>query len=209
MNTPDKIRILIVDDHAVVGYGLSALLNAESDMTVVASGKTGEEAVEQFRCHRPDLVLMDLRMPGMSGLEAIREILLIEPKARIIVLTTYGGDEDIRQALDAGAQGYVLKGAPEAQLFDAMRRVHAGMRFIPKEVARLLASRPPNSKLTPREYEVLKLIVKGLSNKAIGEKLGICEGTVKCHVNTILARLGVEDRTQAAVTALQRGLVHM
>jgi len=152
---------------------------------------------------------MDLRMPGMSGLEAIHEILLIEPKARIIVLTTYGGDEDIRQALDAGAQGYVLKGAPEAQLFDAMRRVHAGMRFIPKEVARLLASRPPNSKLTPREYEVLKLIVKGLSNKAIGEKLGISEGTVKCHVNTILARLGVEDRTQAAVTALQRGLVHM
>jgi DNA-binding NarL/FixJ family response regulator len=202
----DAIRILIVDDHPVVRYGLSAVFDAQPDMTVVSCAETGEEGVDLFERLRPDVTIMDLRLPGMSGVEAIRAVLKIQPKARIIVLTTYQTDEEIHQALDSGAHGYLLKASPGAQLGEAVRRVHAGLRFVPPDIERTLALRTPNADLTPREREVLRLIVKGLSNKRIAEALGISEGTVKWHVNIILERLGVEDRTQAAVAALQRGL---
>jgi DNA-binding NarL/FixJ family response regulator len=202
------IRILIVDDHPVVRSGLVALFDSQPDMTVVASAADGIEAVEMVRRHAPDVALMDLRMPVMGGVEAIRAIKGLHASCHVIVLTTYDGDEDIYQAIEAGAQGYLLKAAPEAELFQAVRQVHAGYRYLPAGIARALESRTPNSDLTPRERQILALIAKGLSNRAIGNALGISEGTVKCHVNTILARLGVADRTQAAVTALQRGLVH-
>lgn len=209
MKEQNRIQILVVDDHPVVCYGLSALLDAQPDMDIVACCETGEQAVRLFQQLRPDVILMDLRMPGLSGLEAIRQILSTDPSARIVVLTTYDGDEDIYQALEAGAQGYLLKGSPETRLFEAVRRVYSGRRFVPPEITSVLASRVPDSSLTAREREVLGLIVKGLSNKAIGSALGISEGTVKTHVNIILAKLGVEDRTQAAVAALHRGLVHI
>lgn len=202
----EAIRILIVDDHPVVRYGLSALFEAQPDMAVVACAESGAEGLSLFHQHRPDVIIIDLRMPGMSGVATIRSILESDPKARIIVLTTYRTDEDIHQALDAGARGYLLKAAPGSQLADAVRRVHSGYRFIPPDIQRAAASRTPNADLTPREREVLGLIVKGLSNKRIAEALGISEGTVKWHVNIILERLGVEDRTQAAVAALKRGL---
>lgn len=152
---------------------------------------------------------MDLRLPGMSGVEAIRTIRSRDPHARFVVLTTYEGDEDIHQALAAGAQGYLLKGMSHGDLIDAVRKVHAGMRFLPPPVAQSLAARTPNSDLSGREREVLILLVRGRSNKDIAGLLGIAEATVKCHVGTILSRLGVEDRTQAVVTALQRGIVHI
>ena len=182
------------------------MFDAQPDLTVVACAETGEEGVSLFQRYGPDVTVIDLRMPGMSGVEAIHAILRIEAKARIIVLTTYQTDEDIHQALEAGAYGYLLKAVPGAQLRDAVRRVHAGFRVVPPNIQRLEAARTPNADLTPREREVLNLIVKGLSNKRIAEALGISEGTVKWHVNIILERLGVEDRTQAAVTAIQRGL---
>jgi DNA-binding NarL/FixJ family response regulator len=206
MKATQSIRILIVDDHPVVRYGLSALFDAQSDLTVLACAESGEEGLELFSRLRPDVTIIDLRMPGMNGVETIRAIMQIQPKARVIVLTTYQTDEDIHQALDAGAHGYLLKAAPGEQLRDAVRRVHAGFHFIPPDIERAVASRTPNADLTPRERDVLKLIVKGLSNRKIAEVLGITEGTVKWHVNIILERLGVEDRTQAAVTALQRGI---
>jgi DNA-binding NarL/FixJ family response regulator len=209
MKSAHAIRVLIVDDHPVVRYGLSAVFDAQPDVTVVACAESGGAGVEIFQRLRPDVVIMDLRMPGLSGVGAIRAILAIQPKAHIIVLTTYQTDEDIHQALDAGARGYLLKAAPSAQLLEAVRRVHAGFRFIPLDIERTAASRIPSADLTPREREVLGLIVKGLSNKRIGEALGISEGTVKWHVNIILERLGVEDRTQAAVAALQRGLAEL
>jgi DNA-binding NarL/FixJ family response regulator len=197
-----------VDDHPVVRFGLAALFDTQPGMTVVGSAETGEQAIELFELHHPDVTLMDLRMPGMTGTEAIERIRALDAQARIVVLTTYEGLEDIHQAIEAGALGYLLKAAPEQELFDAVRQVHHGLRFIPAGIGRTLASRAPKSDLTPREQQILSLIVKGLSNKRIGDALQITEGTVKCHVNAILERLGVEDRTQAAVTALQRGIVH-
>lgn len=209
MDRQNEIRILIVDDHPVVRFGLSAIIKSQPGMIVAAEATTGKEAVELFFRDLPDITLMDLRLPGMSGLDAIRTILSAAPSAKIIVLTTYEGDEDIYQALDAGAKGYLLKDAPHSNLLKAIQQVYAGGRFIPAAVAETLAARTPSSDLTPRERQILSLIVKGLSNKGIGEALGISEGTVKTHVNAILGRLAVEDRTQAAVAALQRGLVHL
>jgi DNA-binding NarL/FixJ family response regulator len=177
---------------------------------VVAQAGTGEEALELYRRHKPDITLMDLRLPGpMSGVDAITAIRAIEPRSRFIVVTTYDGDEDIHRALEAGAQGYVIKGMPYQTLVDALLRVHSGGRFLPPPVARALASRVPDSDLSAREREVLQLMAGGNSNKQIGSALGITEATVKSHVSTILQRLDVDDRTQAVVTALQRGLVHL
>jgi len=205
----EKLRVLIVDDHPMMRLGIAAIINDQTDMAVAAQAGTGEEAVAEYRRSRPDVVLMDLRLPGMSGVEAIRAIHREQPRARFVVLTTYEGDEDIHQALEAGAQGYLIKGMSPEALVDAVRRVHAGSRFLAPPVARALAARNPNSDLSTREREVLALIVGGKSNREIAAELGITEGTVKCHVTALLERLGVSDRTQAVVAALQRGIVHI
>jgi DNA-binding NarL/FixJ family response regulator len=204
-----KIGVLVVDDHPIMRLGVAAIINAQRDMRVCAQAGSGEEAVRMFKKHRPDITLMDLRLPAMSGLEALRVIRREDPQARCIVLTTYEGDEDIHQALAAGAMGYIIKGMSHDTLVDALRRVQAGVRFLPPPIARSLADRTPNSDLSPREREVLTLMVHGKSNKDIAVALGITEATVKCHVSVILARLEVTDRTQAVVAALQRGLEHL
>ncbi len=205
----EKIKVMIVDDHPLMRVGVASIINARADMAVVAQTGTGEEAVVLFPQHRPDITLMDLRLPKMSGVDAIRAIRSGFPAARFVVLTTYEGDEDIHRALEAGAKGYVIKGMPYQTLIDALLRVHSGGRFLPPPVARALASRMPDSDLSSREQEVLRHLVGGMSNKEIAGLLGITEATVKCHVSTILMRLNVSDRTQAVVTALQRGLVHL
>jgi DNA-binding NarL/FixJ family response regulator len=169
----------------------------------------GEQAVELFRKHKPDVTLMDLRLPKLNGVEAITRIREGVPGARIVVLTTFDGDEDIYRALQAGAKGYLLKGMDLAELTDAIRSVHAGRTRIPPQVAEKLAERMGGATLTARELDVLKLIVAGKSNRDIGNALFISEATVKTHVNSLLSKLGVEDRTQAATSALQRGIVHL
>ena len=203
----DKIRVLIVDDHPVVCRGLAAIIQTEQGMSVVGQAFNGAQAVQMFQKHQPDVTLMDLRMPVMTGVEAIRAIRETRPAAAFIVLTTYHGDEDIHRALKAGAQSYLLKGMSDHELLEAIRNVHAGLRYLPQPVLDSLANRPPKSELTDRELQILKLIVKGMSNRQIAESLGITEPTVKWHVNILLSRLNVCDRTQAAVAALQRGIV--
>ncbi len=203
------IRVILVDDHPVVRFGLAAIIGLQPDMTVVAEAGSGEEACALCDRQAADVVLMDLRLPGLSGVEAIRAIRKLHPKLRLIVLTTYDGDEDIHRALEAGAQAYLLKGMSHNDLVNAIRKVHAGLKFIPASVSKSLAERPPHSELSAREMEVLELIVKGHSNREIGEALGISEATVKWHINIILSRLNVSDRTQATVAALQRGIVHL
>ena len=205
----EKITVLIVDDHPMMRLGVAAIVSDQPDMAVVAQAGTGEQAVDLFRQHKPHVTLMDLRLPGMSGVEAIRAIRRESPRARFVVLTTYEGDEDVHQALEAGAQGYLVKGMSPETLVDALRRVHAGHRVLPPPVARRLEARIPNSDLSAREREVLSLIAHGKNNKEIAATLGITEGTVKCHVTMILSRLGVSDRTQAVVAAAHRGIVHI
>jgi DNA-binding NarL/FixJ family response regulator len=209
MSNPEKIKVMVVDDHPLMRVGVASIINARADMTVVAQTGTGEEAVALFPQHKPDVTLMDLRLPKMSGVDSILAIRGRWPSARFVVLTTYEGDEDIHRALEAGAKGYVIKGMPYQTLIDALLRVHSGGRFLPPPVARALASRMPDSDLSSREQEVLRHLVGGMTNKEIANFLGITEATVKCHVSTILMRLNVSDRTQAVVTALQRGLVHL
>jgi DNA-binding NarL/FixJ family response regulator len=203
----DNIRVLIVDDHPVVCRGLAAIIQTEHGMSVVGHALNGTQAVKMFQEHQPDVTLMDLRMPAMTGVEAIRAIRQFSPKAVFIVLTTYHGDEDIHRALKAGAQSYLLKGMSDDELVGAIRNVHAGRRYLPQPVLDSLANRPPKSELTERELQILNLIVKGMSNRQIAESLGIAEPTVKWHVNILLSRLNVSDRTQAAVAALHRGIV--
>jgi two-component system, NarL family, response regulator len=205
----ERIRVLVVDDHPIMRVGVAAIINACADMVTVGEAGSGENAIELFERHRPDITLMDLRLPGISGVEAIRRIRMRHPQALFVVLTTYEGDEDIYQALEAGARAYVIKGMPHEVLVDALRRVYAGGRFLPSPVSKALASRTPDSDFSAREREVLELLAQGESNKGIAALLGITEATVKCHVSVILMRLQVEDRTQAVVAALQRGLVHL
>ncbi len=205
----DTIRILLVDDHHIVRQGLAALLKTVPGFSVVAEASDGEQAVDLFRKHQPDVTLMDLRLPKMNGVAAIARIRQEFPGARIIVLTTFDGDEDIYRAMQAGAKGYLLKGMDLNELTEAVKVVHAGKSRIPSRVAEKLAERMGGATLTPRELEVLHLIVAGKSNRDIGSALFISEATVKTHVNSLLSKLGVEDRTQAATTALQRGIVHL
>lgn len=209
MEKSRKIRVLIVDDHPIMRVGIAAIINARPDMVTVAEASSGEEAISIFAQHHPDITLMDLRLPGISGVETIRRIRAAHPSACFVVLTTYEGDEDIYQALEAGARAYIIKGMQHEALVDALRRVVSGGKFLPSPVSRALAERTPDSDLSAREREVLHLLVQGHSNKGIAAALGITEATVKSHVSVILLRLKVEDRTQAVVAALQRGLVHL
>ncbi len=205
----ELIRILVVDDHVIVRKGLVALLNTVEGLAVVGEASDGEEAIQAHRTCRPDVTLMDLRLPKMGGVDAISKIREENPAARIIVLTTFDGDEDIYRALQAGAKGYLLKGMDAAELTDAIRAVFAGKSRIPPAVAEKLAGRMGGPALTARELEVLRRIVAGRSNKEIASDLHISEATVKTHINSILSKLGVSDRTQAATSALQRGIVHL
>lgn len=205
----EAIRILVVEDHHVVRQGLMALIRTVPGLAIVAEAADGNEAVRQFRQHRPDITLMDLRLPNLGGVDAITAIRGEFPGARVIVLTTFDGDEDIYRALQAGARGYLLKGMDADELIDAIRTVHAGKTRIPASVAQRLAGRMGGHELTARETDVLKQIVAGKSNKEIGAVLFISEATVKTHINSLLGKLGVTDRTQAATTALQRGIVHL
>ena len=205
--TMEAIRVLVVEDHNVVRQGLVALLNVVEGLTVVGEAADGLEAIDQFRKHQPDITLMDLRLPRLSGVEAILRIRQEAPQARVIVLTTYDGDEDIYRALKAGARAYLLKGMTGEELVTTIRAVHAGKSHIPPAIAEKLAERMGTEELTPRESDVLKEIVSGKSNKEIASELNVSEATVKTHINSLLGKLGVTDRTQAATAAIQRGIV--
>jgi DNA-binding NarL/FixJ family response regulator len=209
MTDPTRIRILIAEDHAVVRQGFIALLRLVEGFEIVAEATNGLQALALFREHRPDIALMDLRMPGAGGVETIIAIRKEFPDARIIVLTTFDGDEDIFRAIQAGARGYLLKGMSADELIDAIQTVHRGKSRIPAAVAERLAERLSGNALTDRETEVLKTIVAGKSNKEIAAALFISEATVKTHINNLLSKLGVADRTQAATMALHRGIVHL
>jgi two-component system NarL family response regulator len=209
MTSADPIRILLADDHPVVRQGLAALINRQPGMRVVAEAATGREAVALFAEQRPDITLMDLRMPELDGVAAILAIRAEAPAARVIILTTYDGDEEIYRGLLAGAMAYLLKDATPEVLVEAIQAVHAGQKRIPQEVAAKLAERMGGPELTPRELEVLRLLVAGHSNKGIGAALAIGEGTVRTHVANILAKLQVQDRTQAATAAIRRGIVRL
>ena len=207
MTRVNPIRVLIADDHFVVRMGLRSMIDSQSDMEVVAEAANGREALELFRRYKPDIALMDLRMPLMSGVEATVSIHKEFPEARIVVLTTYDGDENIYRALRAGARAYLLKEIPRDEFLNDVRAVHSGQYCIPPAVAARLAQRIPGPELSRRELEVLKLIVEGMSNKEIAAALNITESTVKNHVNSVLTKLRVNDRTQAATSALRRGIV--
>ncbi|HEY1576613.1 MAG TPA: response regulator transcription factor [Terracidiphilus sp.] len=203
------IRVLVVEDHPVVRQGLVALLSNAPDIEVVGSAADGFEGMQVFRSMHPDVTLIDLQMPRLGGVEAIQRIRHESPDARFIVLTTFDGDEDIYRAMQAGAKAYLLKGMEVEELLAAIRTVHAGRASVPSSIAEKLAQRVGSQDLTAREVEVLRRIVAGRANKEIANDLNISEATVKSHVNSLLGKLGVDDRTHAAVVALQRGIVHL
>ncbi len=210
MNTETKpIRILTADDHVLLRQGIVALVEIEPDMELVAQAATGREAIEQFRRHRPDITLMDLQMPDISGIEAIIAIRSEFPDARIVVLTTYAGDVQVMRALKAGARGYLLKGDVHTDLLETIRAVHAGRKRIPPEVAAEMAMHATEDQLTARELDILKLIAKGNPNKEIAAQLSIREDTVKRHVGNIIEKLGANDRTHAVTIGLTRGIIEL
>ena len=209
MTDNEKMTIMIVEDHFVVRAGLTAIINSQADMVTVAEAGNGREAVELFEQHQPDVTLMDLRIPALNGIEAIAAIIKEFPRAKIIVLSTYGGDEEIFKALQAGARAYFLKDVKGQDLINAIRAVHAGQRPLPPEIASRLAERIPRSELSPRELEILKLIAKGGSNRAIATALAISEGTVRVHASNIFAKLGCSDRAQAVSEAFHRGIIYV
>jgi DNA-binding NarL/FixJ family response regulator len=204
-----RIRVMIVDDHELVRAGVSAILAGQPDVTVVAEASSASEAIRLFRTEQPDVTLLDLTMPDMNGVEAMRAIRDEFPDSRFIVLTVHCGDDDIRRALDAGAKAYLLKTAPGPELIETVRAVHAGLRHLSREVADRMAEYPVAAHLTPRELEVLKLLPRGLSNKEIAARLDVSETTAKWFIKNILQKLGVNDRTAAVTTALERGILHV
>ena len=209
MNLSRTIRILVAEDHEIVRDGICAIINQQSDTIVVAEAKDGEQAVELYQKHQPDVALMDLRMPRLEGVDAIAQIKSEFPTAKIIILTTYDTDEDIYRGLQAGAKGYLLKDISAEILATAIRTVDRGKKYVPPEVAMKLAERITTSELTNREMDVLKLLTKGNSTQEIGSILKITQGTVKFHVNNILSKLGASDRTQAVIIGLKRGLTRL
>jgi DNA-binding NarL/FixJ family response regulator len=206
---PNPIRIALADDHSLLRQGIAALLADQPDMILVVEAGTGLEAIEKFRTHRPDLMLMDLQMPGMNGIDAMIAIRGEFPDARFIVLTTYAGDVQIVRALKAGARAYLLKSLLHRELLDTIRAVHAGQRRIPPEVAAELALHAGDDALTAREIEVLRLIAEGSANKIVADRLSITEETVKAHVKNILSKLDANDRTHAVTIALKRGIIEL
>ena len=202
-----RIRVMAVDDHPLLREGIAAVIREQKDMVLVAEAADGREAIEGFRIHRPDITLMDLQMPEVSGIEAIVAIRSEFPQARIIVLTTYSGDAQALRAIRAGAFGYLLKGMIRKELLDTIRTVHAGHRRIPPEIASEMAEHFSQDELTDRELDVLKQLVGGKANKEIGAQLGVSEETVKSHMRNILAKLGANDRTHAAMIAVRRGII--
>jgi DNA-binding NarL/FixJ family response regulator len=206
---PVSIRILVVDDHPVVRQGIAVLVATQPDMTLVAEASNGREAIQQFRAHQPDVTIMDLQMPEMSGLDALIAIRGEFPNARIIVLTTYAGDAQILRALKSGAHGYLLKNTFHKELLDTIRAVHVGKKSLSPEVSYEIAEHSTDDALTPAEVSVLKLIVAGNANKQIADQLSITEDTVKWRVKNILSKLGAHDRTHAAMIGLKRGIIQM
>lgn len=207
--TNPTIRVLIADDHPVVRSGLAMIIQYTEGMETVAEANNGAEAIELYRQHQPDVVLIDLKMPEIDGVEAIATIHREYQDARIIVLTTYDGDEDIYRGLQAGARGYLLKSASRQEILNAIQRVYAGQKYIPAEVGARLAERLGSPQLTEREQQVLRLITEGKSNQEIAQAINISEGTVKFHVNSILRKLNVSDRTQAVLVAFERGIAKL
>lgn len=204
-----QIRLMVVDDHPVVRKGLIEMLRAEGRLEVIAQASGGREAVEQFRAVRPDVVLMDLRMPDMGGVEAIEAIRSIDSDAKIIIMTAVDGEEDIYRGLRAGAKGYILKDAPDQEVVRAVQMTTEGRRYLAQSVAAKLADHLDSNQLSDRELEILGLMATGLSNKGIARRAGITEGTVKFHVNSILGKLGCASRTEAVASALKKGLIQL
>lgn len=203
----DTIRILIVDDHPVVRAGLATLLGTQEGLHVVASAASGEEALEILRQQKVDLVLLDLRMPGLNGIETLQAMRREGIRSRVMMLTSYETDEDIYRSVQGGAEGYLLKNTSQEELIDAIRTVHSGGKYIPRRIASRLTERMMRSELTSRELEILAMVVKGLTNKQIGRVLAISSHTVRNHVNSLIEKLDACDRTEASTTAIQRGII--
>ena len=209
MTDQARIRILGVDDHPLLREGIAAIINSQPDMLLVSQAATGAEAIEQFRQHQPDVTLMDLRLPDLSGIDVLARIRAEFPEARIIMLTTFEGDVQIQRALEAGARGYLLKNMPPSELLQVIRQVHSGKKRIPAEIAAQLAEHMSDDNLTVREIEVLQQVAGGNRNRDIANLLHISEETVKVHIKHIMDKLGAKDRTQAIAIAIRRGIIHL
>jgi DNA-binding NarL/FixJ family response regulator len=209
MIAANGIRILSVDDHPLLREGIAAVINSQQDMRVIADAASAKDAIEQFRKHKPDVTLMDLRLPDKSGIDTMISIRTEFPEARIIMLTTFEGDVEIQRALEAGARAYLLKNMPPKELVEVIRHVHAGKKRVPPQLAAQLAEHISDEPLTSREIEVLSQIAEGNRNRDIGEKLFITEETVKVHIKNIMGKLGASDRTQAVAIAIRRGIIHL